>query len=260
MKTNKLFTTVFTFGLITLAATFTACNDDDTTTSQPRDMAYGPEVSVGNGKARSFIKLDNTGNPTSIGFTLSKTALEGLPHEEESYLLALPEETEKTPYNFISLDWASHGHSPEGVYNVPHFDMHFYMIDQSKKAGILHPSDEIERLPDAKFLPPTYFSQPGEGVPQMGKHWVDATSPELQGKPFTATFIYGSYDGEVIFHEPMISHSWLLARPDTIMTIPQPQTFRQGGLYPAKYRVEFDEASQQYIISLLELSAKQASL
>jgi hypothetical protein len=259
MKTNKFFNYLFAIGFLSLTGVFTGCNDDDTNTNPPRDIVYGPEVNVGNGKARSFIRLDNTGNPTSIGFTLSKAALEGLPHEEESYLLALPEEKQKTPYQFISLDWASHGHSPEGIYNVPHFDMHFYMISQSQKEGILHPSDEIERLPKAKFLPPTYFSQPGEGVPQMGKHWVDATAPELQGKPFTATFIYGSYDGQVIFHEPMLSHSWLLTRPDTVMNIPQPQAFHQTSLYPVRYSVEFDENKQQYIISLAELSAKQQS-
>ncbi len=94
----------------------------------------------------------------------------------------------------------------------------------------------------------------------MGKHWVDATAPELQGKPFTATLIYGSYDGEVIFHEPMIAHSWLLTEPDTVMTIPQPQAFQKSGLYPAKYSVQFDSSKQQYVIFFTELSEKQESL
>lgn len=257
MKTNNFFNSIGILGLFALTGAFTGCKDDDSDTELPRDIVYGPEVNVGNGKARSFIKVDNSGTLSSIGFTLSKMALEGLPHEEESYLIALPEEKGKTPYDFISLDWASHGHSPEGIYNVPHFDMHFYMISQTEKAGILHPSDEIERLPEAKFLPPTYFSQPGEGVPQMGKHWVDATAPELQGKPFTATFIYGSYDGEVIFHEPMISHSWLLTKPDTTMNIPQPQAFQKSGLYPAKYSVVFDDAKQEYQISFEQMKQQQ---
>lgn len=258
MKTTKFLHTLFTLGALTLTGAFTACNKDDKNTNLPRSIAYGPEVSVGNGKARSFIKLDDSGTPTSIGFTLSKAALEGLPHEDKTFILALPSEKSSTPYDNISLDWSSHGHQDPGkIYDKPHFDMHFYMISPAERAAIKHPSEEMERVPEAKFMPATYFSPPGEGVPQMGKHWGDVTAPELKGKPFTTTFVYGTYDGEVIFHEPMIVRDWLLTEPDTVMAIAQPQAFQRSSLYPAKYAVEFDESKQQYIISFLELSAKQ---
>ncbi len=49
----------------------------------------------------------------------------------------------------------------------------------------------------------------GGGVPQMGAHWVDVTSPELNGSTFAQTFIYGSYDGQVNFYEPMITLDFL---------------------------------------------------
>ncbi|MGI8637700.1 MAG: hypothetical protein ACR2KZ_20055, partial [Segetibacter sp.] len=57
--------------------------------------------------------------------------------------------------------------------------------------------------PTASYLPQNYF--PGAPVPQMGKHFVDIASPELNGQPFTQTFIYGSYDSKVTFYEPMIT-------------------------------------------------------
>ena len=47
----------------------------------------------------------------------------------------------------------------------------------------------------------------GAAVPDMGNHLIDAKSPELvsQGQVFTHTFIFGAYDGHVIFYEPMIT-------------------------------------------------------
>ena len=32
------------------------------------------------------------------------------------------------PYRFMMLDWNPQGHQPPGVYTVPHFDFHFYMV------------------------------------------------------------------------------------------------------------------------------------
>lgn len=232
-----------------------ACNKDDDTPG--KDIFYGPEVAIGNGKARSFVKLDANKNPATIGFTMTKGALENLPHESESYVLALPAEKAQTPYDHISLDWASHGHIPDGVYNRPHFDMHFYMISQSERAGIEVGTPQMENLPDATFIPPNYISVPGEGEPQMGKHWGDITSPEFGGKPFTTTFVYGSYDGKVIFHEPMMTQEWLLTKPDTVMSISQPEKFATSAHYPSTYSVKYDAAKSLYTISLDNLQLRQ---
>ena len=47
----------------------------------------------------------------------------------------------------------------------------------------------------------------GAAVPDMGNHLIDAKSPELvvQGREFTHTFIFGAYDGQITFYEPMIT-------------------------------------------------------
>ncbi len=242
-------------GILITTGWFTACQDDEEAKSP--DVIYGPEVNVGNGIARSFVRLDDSGIATSIGFTMTRTALDNLPNEgahgEISFVLALPAEKGETSYDHISLDWAPHGHAPEGVYNVPHFDMHFYMLSQAERAYIQPGTPEMEKLPETKFLPANYLANPGEGEPQMGKHWVDVTSPELQGQPFTTTFIYGSYDGHVIFHEPMMAHEWLSSEPDTVITLPQPEAVEQTSLYPGKYSVTFDNEKQLFIISLDEL-------
>jgi hypothetical protein len=72
----------------------------------------------------------------------------------------------------------------------------------------------------------------------MGAHWVDATSPELNGAPFTQTFIYGSYNGEVNFYEPMITEEFIKANPSFERTIPQPTKYQKTGYYPTKMRIE----------------------
>lgn len=82
----------------------------------------------------------------------------------------------------------------------------------------------------------TYF--PGPIVPQMGKHHLDGTAPELHGEQFTQTFIYGSYDGKVTFLEPMIILDFLKANNNYERIIPQPAKFKVAGYYPTKMRIK----------------------
>jgi hypothetical protein len=92
-----------TAAIIILSLVFISCDDDD---DNKNNISYGPEVEVGDGEARAFIRLNDDGSPAEIGFTLSEGALENLPHDEEhtSYLLTLPEEKALTPYDHISLN------------------------------------------------------------------------------------------------------------------------------------------------------------
>lgn len=40
---------------------------------------YGPQVQLGNGKVRTFVRISHTGNPEEIGVEITKGALTGLP-------------------------------------------------------------------------------------------------------------------------------------------------------------------------------------
>jgi hypothetical protein len=56
-------------------------------------------------------------------------ALKGLPEGKTmEFTLALPKEAAPTAYNHIGIDWNPQGHEPQGIYDKPHFDFHFYMI------------------------------------------------------------------------------------------------------------------------------------
>lgn len=230
-----------------------SCKKDDD--EQPKGgTLFGPEVSVGNGKARSFFEPDEDNHPVTMGIAIDEAALQNLPPGHETFfILPLPPVAKQTTaYDHISLDWNPHGHGPVPIYNIPHFDMHFYMIDEAEKNLIDTLKPELNILPDSNFMPPFYVPEPG-GINKMGKHWVDITSPELnpaKPTPFTTTFVYGSNNGKVIFHEPMITRDYLLTKPDTVMNIRQPKKFAKPGHYPTKYQIKFDNEKKQWRIIL----------
>lgn len=100
------------------------------------------------------------------------------------------------------------------MYELPHFDFHFYLMPNEERNKITADNQtQFAKAPAAQYLPADYMQAPG-GIPRMGAHWVDKTAPELQGKPFTVTFIYGTYDGKVTFYEPWFP--WFSSRTSRI--------------------------------------------
>ncbi|QJD79307.1 hypothetical protein [Spirosoma rhododendri] len=81
----------------------------------------------------------------------------------------------------------------------------------------------------------------------MGAHWVDVTSPELKGSPFTETFIFGSYDGKVTFWEQMITRSYLKTSPTLDKQIKLPAQYQTPGYYPTRYGIRTNTDGSQDI-------------
>jgi hypothetical protein len=209
---------------------------------------YGRAERLGEGRARTYVLFDKrrgTQVPVEVGVALDERALQGLPapmpmphpmppgdgHEHVDshiYDLALPAR-HGTPYQFVELDWNPAGHEVKGVYDVPHFDFHFYTVTPAERAAV-DPADpqfqqRADNLPAAEFVPAPYSTltppgAPTPAVPRMGVHWIDPRSPEIQGllgrpelaRPFTTTFIHGSWDGRFTFAEPMITRAFILGR------------------------------------------------
>lgn len=92
----------------------------------------------------------------------------------------------------------------------------------------------------------------------MGAHWIDPTSPEFNGQPFTMTFIYGSYDGHFTFAEPMVSRDFLLLKPDVSIPVKSAPRVERDGYYPRHYEVIYDGKSETYTIALTELTFRRA--
>ncbi len=246
-------------------ASFTAaCNNNrDGNTLQTPVTTFGKAVTVGNGSARSFVTVDASGNPSEIGVRLTEAALTGLPTTDTNppawFVLDLPANTTtKLPFNHLSFDWNPHGHEPAGVYDLPHFDVHFYMVSMAERMPITLDDAKGDIMPVANLLPAGYQTAPnvvpGRTVPMMGRHWVDPNSHEYHGAAFTQTFIYGSYNGKVIFLEPMATKAYLEQKKTETFPIPQPAVVAKTGVYyPTKYTIGYDAATKEYVVKLHDM-------
>jgi hypothetical protein len=246
--------------LLTAALTGTlalGCGDDDGPSEG--GTFTGPSEQFGSGTAQAFVTLDDEGSPTSLGITLSEEVLSSLPATDTEVILALPAEGASTPFNFARVNYVPGGHPPPGIYDEPHFDVHFFLITEGEVALISPLDPEFEekgaQTPPLAQTPPDYVADPVT-IPGHGNHWSDPTAPEFQGQPFTATFIYGFYEGRVIMLEPMVTTAFLLTQPDFTAPIKLPTSFAEPGLYPTSYGVRFDASAGDYVIALEDLTAR----
>lgn len=221
---------------------------------------YGTPTGIGAGSARAYVTLDADGRPTDVGIRMTAAALDGLPDAPMTeFPLAMPAQGASTIFDSVVVDWNAHGHNPAGLFDKPHFDMHFYMVD----AATIAENDplRLDYLPRAGNLPPaaqmpTNYSPP-EGlpvltnVPKMGQHWTnnaDVLAPG--GFDFTQTFIAGSWDGAYTFMEPMMTREWLLTRSSADEEISQPEIYPKPGRYPTTYSVNYDAGADEYVLEL----------
>ncbi len=263
MKTGLLGTTAIV-AIATLGVAI-ACSNS-TTAVDKSALSYGPSVSFGQGSARTWVQTDASGALSSIGIAMTESALNGLPTtvsgRSPTALMAtlpLPAEAAGAGFDHAEVGWNPLGHDPVQIYGLPHFDMHFYSVSPATQLAIL-PNDpqwatKAANLPSAAFVPTGYVAPPApiaaSAVPQMGVHWTDVKSPEFNGQPFTSTFIYGSWDGQFIFLEPMITKAFLDSHPANVTrNIPQPAQWAKPGSYPTTYTVNYDASLQEFRITL----------
>jgi hypothetical protein len=221
---------------------------------------YSSTLPVGNGTARAWIKVSNSGDPLEAGINLSGKALMNLPLEQKDYVFTFPKNKGQNFYTHILMDWNPQGHEPLIFYGLPHFDFHFYIVPEEQRLQIPFMAPPyMDPAPEAKYVPSNYAQQPGL-IPGMGAHWVDLTSPELPPsfETFTHTFIWGSYAGKFIFWEPMITLDYLLTKPDHVFPVSQPSAFQTSGWYPADYKISYSKNPDEYSVSLVNLTYHNA--
>lgn len=249
-----------TLSLLALASVAVVGCTDDTPVSTPTETtAYGTSSTIGGGSVRSFLKADASGNPIEIGLRISEATVNGVPANppadpfsmEHMYHIALPAGAEKTAFQDISLDWGAAGHPPVGVYTTPHFDMHFYTVPMNERMTWVPNDPKLHILPSASLVPPMHATD-SSGIPFMGLHYLDVTSPEIAtGATFTSTFIWGYYNGQQAFLEPMITQAFLKAKTQFSASLKLPATYSRANVYyPTKYSVAFDDVTKEHVITL----------
>ncbi|MBZ9729929.1 DUF5602 domain-containing protein [Salegentibacter sp. JZCK2] len=210
---------------------------------------YGPSQEFADGTAWSMVQFDSDGDLHAIALKFSESALSGMPEMMYEITLPLPEEAEGIVFDHIDIGFMPQGHEPPGVYDIPHFDLHFYMISHEEKMQITD-AELAEILPPAEYIPATYIPTPGF-IPMMGKHWLSMEAGELNGEVFDQTFIMGSYNGSFIFFEPMVTLDYLNEKTSMEYQIHQPQSFeRTGYYYPTRYSINYDAEAKEYTVML----------
>ena len=282
---------VFSLAVIGLVATGCSIERIDTTASR----ALGWQLKVGNGTVSSYVDFESGGSPLAIGVIWSESALEGLPNDSDQhrcagrnkdggidagtkcqhtheFVIPLPDAAARRsdiPFKWVLLNWNPMGHIPPGVYDVPHFDVHFEMAPIADifaiEPGPCGPEfvrcDQFQTA--RKPLPPNYIAPDYVDVqavvPAMGNHLIDTTGPEFGRQSFTRSWIYGVYDGRVIFYEAMVTRAYLLSRPNGCLPIKAPKAVAVAGLYPTEYCVRHNAKTGEYSVSMERFTRREAS-
>lgn len=181
--------------------------------------------------------------------------------------LFIPENQVKSldiPFQWVGLNWNPEGHPAPAPppWLEPHFDFHFYIMDhealQQVRPGICGEKidcDDFKRatkpVPE-KYIHENYINV-NAAVPAMGNHLIDKTAPELSKTnpvKFTHTFIYGAYDSQITFYEPMITKEYLESQPDMCKSVYLPDAWEKSGYYPTEYCIRYLGNSGEYTVSL----------
>lgn len=166
--------------------------------------------------------------------------------------LVFPEIVRHTTFfNHFELQSQAYGHeTPPGSTNpirnsVPHYDFHFYAIDEDDVWVIPGLPAPLPRI-SAELLPIGY-RQPGGSSAQMGRHAAPQSSfvdPEFLSTVMIAGFVP---DGtQMHFIEPMVSREFLLQRSDFELAVPMPQAFGRLMFYPTKLTAVYDSDLDAY--------------
>ena len=250
---------------------------------------------LGNGTVSSYAGFDASGGPRAIGIAFSAQALDGLPAggsdrhhcfdrdkdgvvdpateclSQYEVVIPLPDAVARRsdiPFKWVLLNWNPHGHIPPGIYDTPHFDVHFYIDAIANVFAIASgpcgpefircDQFEVARKPlPANYMHPD-FKDVEAAVPAMGNHLVDLTGPEFNKQPFTRTWVFGAYDGKVTFYEEMVTRAFLLSKPSICFPIKSPPAVGLRGFYPTASCLRHDARTGEYTVSVEGFAFREA--
>jgi len=263
----------------------THAGDDPGGFPPEKHTSWGEAASLGEGELRTFATEAPSGVPLFLGVYLTEGALDGLPsapsdgkwdaggtpccgHERT---LALPDDA-PAAFEWAMVNWNPQGHPPFDAYGAPHFDFHFYTMAREKRFEIESGTCErargpvtcetlrrgLEPLPDDQH-PPGY-SLVDAVEPGMGNHLLDLDAPEFTGGEFDHTWIWGAFDGELTFFEPMITREFLLSHAGTASDpVAMPAALPDAGWYPTEYAIRRLDSRSGYAVTLESFERFSAS-
>lgn len=143
-------------GSIALSGTTAAISTEGTNRGggfPPKGItAWGDSIELGNGEITTFASVTPSGKPKYVGIRFANGTLEDLPYAEDfesgdaegreihcfwskPFDLDFPKSTPE-PISYAGCGWNPQGHTPEGIYDKPHFDLHYYFYESGVINGI----------------------------------------------------------------------------------------------------------------------------
>jgi hypothetical protein len=250
-------------------------------------------LKLGDGFVRSVYRRAPNGSPRMIGVAVSKRAMETLPtkprHDAstcfdlngDDKLDTLTEcagGTERVlwfpplkglPFQWMMFNWQPIGHAPPAVFDVPHFDLHYFIQDfearnliRTGPCGLLMNCKDFARsqLPVPEKLRPEGFSAPG-AAGRMGSHIADTQAPPFTAGPLTQAFAYGTYDAHISFWEPVVSPKWLVdEKPNhSCLTIKWAPEVELSAYYPHAACATYRHLHSDYLMTLEDFEYRKAA-
>ena len=253
---------------------------------------YGESAKLGDGKLRVYAQYRGN-KPDAIGVIITRDVFQDLPYEPPTQGLWCYDKDENgtidqhhecvggyenalhfskkfrskvdTPFQYMLINWNPAGHPPPHIYAVPHFDVHFYLNSNEERLAIrpgpcpvLVNCEDYEKAMkqlDPKYVAPDYsYTEAVE--PGMGNHMMDMTTGEWHGEEWEHSFIYGHFDAEITFYEPMVALTYfekVLAGKAAKECFPMklPQAYQKSGWYPTKYCIRY-RANRKEVTTSLE--------
>lgn len=224
---------------------------------------WGESIKLGNGEISTFASVAASGEPKQVGIHFADGTFEDLPYAEDfesgdaegrkvhgvwskPFNLDFPENA-PAPISYAGCGWNPQGHTPVGVYDKPHFDIHYHFYDPRDVRQI--DPGVIEDLPDERTPDGYQLIEGGAVIPAMGAHLAPEDAPEFDdvndASDWEETLIWGAADvdgdGEYEnnYVEPMITLDYFQNHLDGVerQDIAQPDIYPKDGYYPTTYTV-----------------------
>lgn len=226
-------------------------------------LETGSSIEVGDGTVTAYATTDSAGGPdrdtaTSLGVHVDGAAMEAFGDEEVVAALDFPSSVgdsaiDHHQFAFLKFEYLPEGHFPEGVYDAPHLDLEFHMLDRSTVEGIEEGPANYS-IPEAQ-MPEDHVRTPmvdtdDDGEPDAplveagrGEPIADPNASEFrEGGEFTHTHVYGAYDpegdgvGRLTLFEPMVTLDFVDRLDRLVVTkLRTPSRFHADDQYPTSY-------------------------
>ncbi len=97
---------------------------------------------------------------------------------------------------------------------------------------------------------PANYLDLGIVAPAMGNHLIDPADHNFHGEAFKRHWVYGVYDGRVIFYEEMVTLAYMQSKPNTCYPIAAAEAVAVAGYYPTQSCTRYSTARDEVTVSL----------